>query len=596
MLDKAQLVEQGFGGILAVGKGSENDPRFIVMEHGEAQPGVPTICLVGKGLTFDSGGLSLKPADAMETMKSDMGGAAAVFGAMQVAAELKLPLHVVGLVSAAENMPSGDAYRPGDIVRTLNGKTIEVLNTDAEGRIILADALVLRPALQPRRHRRTVHAHRRDHHRPGRARDRHDEHGPGAGRPPSEAGEATASASGSSRCGTEYRAMIKSEVADLKNLAGPAAGSITAGAFLAEFVGDFPSSTSTSPARRGSTGRANRMTARAGQASASGCWRSSWNPLSRSKRAQPRLFAQEREKNMTAGARPNPHSARFMDKLLDGVERVGNKVPHPVLMFFYLILLVIVLSSILGWLGVSITEEIAVPVPVAAQPNYYEDLSQPSVGLPAIADVTHYEIQTTTIAIRPILSVEGIRFMFTSFVPTFQGFGALAITLIALLGAGAAEQGGLMAALIRKLVKVAPAALLAYPDRLRRRALQRGVGRRLPDPHSAQRGRVPGRRATPDRRPGRRVRRCRGHLYGEPDRDGHDAMLFEITNESLSLPAYGPIRSPRTTSSRSYPPLLMTVVAGIITDTHRRAPPGQVQPGRCRRRRPRSGRGSRRAA
>ena len=151
MLDKAQLTEQGFGGILAVGKGSANEPRFIVMEYGAgASRSTPTICLVGKGLTFDSGGLSLKPADAMETMKSDMGGAAAVFGAMQVVAELKLPLHVVGLVSAAENMPSSNAYRPGDIVKTLSGKTIEVLNTDAEGRIILSDALVLRPALQAR--------------------------------------------------------------------------------------------------------------------------------------------------------------------------------------------------------------------------------------------------------------------------------------------------------------------------------------------------------------------------------------------------------------------------------------------------------------
>ena len=135
------MIEQGFGGILAVGKGSEHEPRFIVMEYGEAKKGTPTICLVGKGLTFDSGGLSLKPAEAMETMKSDMGGAATVFGAMQAAAELKLPMHLVGLVSAAENMPSSNAYRPGDIVKTLSGKTIEVLNTDAEGRIILSDAL-----------------------------------------------------------------------------------------------------------------------------------------------------------------------------------------------------------------------------------------------------------------------------------------------------------------------------------------------------------------------------------------------------------------------------------------------------------------------
>ncbi len=140
VFDKDELTEQGFGGILAVGQGSSNDPRFIIMEHGVPGDG-PTICLVGKGLTFDSGGLSLKPADAMITMKNDMAGAAAVFGAMQVVAELNLPLHVVGLVSAAENMPSGTAYRPGDIVRTLSGKTVEVVNTDAEGRIILADAL-----------------------------------------------------------------------------------------------------------------------------------------------------------------------------------------------------------------------------------------------------------------------------------------------------------------------------------------------------------------------------------------------------------------------------------------------------------------------
>ncbi len=141
VFDMAELIKQGFGGILAVGKGSEHEPRFIIMEHGKPATDKPTICLVGKGLTFDSGGLSLKPAEAMETMKSDMGGAAAVFGAMQVASDLKLPLHIVGLVSAAENMPSSNAYRPGDIVKTLSGKTIEVLNTDAEGRIILSDAL-----------------------------------------------------------------------------------------------------------------------------------------------------------------------------------------------------------------------------------------------------------------------------------------------------------------------------------------------------------------------------------------------------------------------------------------------------------------------
>lgn len=240
VLDKAQLAEQGFGGILAVGKGSANDPRFIVMEHGAAAEGVPTICLVGKGLTFDSGGLSLKPADAMETMKSDMGGAAAVFGALQVAVELKLPLHVVGLVSAAENMPSSDSYRPGDIVRTLSGKTIEVLNTDAEGRIILSDALFYAQRYNPAAIVElstltgaiiiALGSHAIGMMGTDQALlDRL-----------TAAGETTGERVWPFPLWDEYHAMIKSEIADLKNLGGRPAGSITAGAFLAAFVGDYP--------------------------------------------------------------------------------------------------------------------------------------------------------------------------------------------------------------------------------------------------------------------------------------------------------------------------------------------------------------------
>ncbi|NTW03219.1 MAG: leucyl aminopeptidase, partial [Oscillochloris sp.] len=127
VLNKAQLIEQGFHGILAVGQGSAQEPRFIVIEHGSPAEGVPTICLVGKGVTFDTGGISIKPADKMDEMKMDMGGAAAVLGAMHAVGELKLPLHVVGIVCSAENMPSSTAYKPGDIIRTLSGKTIEVL-------------------------------------------------------------------------------------------------------------------------------------------------------------------------------------------------------------------------------------------------------------------------------------------------------------------------------------------------------------------------------------------------------------------------------------------------------------------------------------
>ncbi len=240
VLNMSQLVEQGFGGILAVGKGSANEPRFIVMEYGKGSERTPTICLVGKGLTFDSGGLSLKPADAMETMKSDMGGAAAVFGAMQAAAELKLPLHLVGLVSAAENMPSSNAYRPGDIVKTLSGKTIEVLNTDAEGRIILSDALYYAQRYNPAAivELSTL---------TGAIIIALGSHATGMFSTSQEladklshAGEVSGERVWQFPMWPEYHEMVKSNIADLKNLAGRPAGSITAATFLAAFVGDYP--------------------------------------------------------------------------------------------------------------------------------------------------------------------------------------------------------------------------------------------------------------------------------------------------------------------------------------------------------------------
>lgn len=240
VFDKGQLTEQGFGGILAVGKGSANEPRFITMEYGRPAAGTPTICLVGKGLTFDSGGLSLKPADAMDTMKSDMGGAAAVFGAMQVVAELGLPLHVVGLVSSAENMPSATAYRPGDVVTTLSGKTVEVLNTDAEGRIILADALFYAQRYKPAAIVElstltgAVIIALGPHAIGMMGTDQ-----PLADRL-SRAGVASGERVWQLPLWDEYHEMIKSDIADLKNIGGRPAGSITAGAFLTAFVGEYP--------------------------------------------------------------------------------------------------------------------------------------------------------------------------------------------------------------------------------------------------------------------------------------------------------------------------------------------------------------------
>lgn len=240
VLDKAQLIEGGFGGILAVGQGSANEPRFILMEYGAPAPGTKTICLVGKGITFDSGGLSLKPADAMETMKGDMGGAAAVLGTMQVVAELKLPLHVVGLVAAAENMPSATAYRPGDVLKTLSGKTIEVLNTDAEGRIVLADALFYAQRFNPAAivELSTL---------TGAVVVALGPHATGMMGTDEAlmdklraAGETSGERVWPLPLWQAYHDMIKSEIADVKNIGGRAAGAMTAGAFLAAFTGSFP--------------------------------------------------------------------------------------------------------------------------------------------------------------------------------------------------------------------------------------------------------------------------------------------------------------------------------------------------------------------
>ena len=139
VLDSSEAKKLGMGSFLGVAAGSEEEPKFVHLTY--AGGGDKTIVLVGKGITFDSGGLSLKPSHSMETMKCDMAGAAAILGIFQALAVLKPKIHVVGLIAATENMPSGKALKPGDIVTAMNGKTIEVFNTDAEGRLVLADAL-----------------------------------------------------------------------------------------------------------------------------------------------------------------------------------------------------------------------------------------------------------------------------------------------------------------------------------------------------------------------------------------------------------------------------------------------------------------------
>ncbi|MEO8972156.1 MAG: leucyl aminopeptidase [Ktedonobacteraceae bacterium] len=142
VLDRPKMEELGMGGLLGVSQGSAEPPKFIILRYrGAPDSKEQGLALVGKGITFDTGGISLKPAERMHEMKGDMAGAAAVISAMQVIATLKPAINVTALVSSSENMPSGTAYRPGDILRIMNGKTIEIVNTDAEGRLVLADAL-----------------------------------------------------------------------------------------------------------------------------------------------------------------------------------------------------------------------------------------------------------------------------------------------------------------------------------------------------------------------------------------------------------------------------------------------------------------------
>lgn len=149
VLEEKDLKKLGMGAFLGVAQGSAVDAKLICLEYQGTNKQQSPIALVGKGITFDTGGISLKPADSMVGMKYDMCGAATVLGTLKAAAELKLPLHIVGIIAAAENMPSGTAYKPEDIVTTLSGQTVEVMNTDAEGRLVLCDALTYCERYQP---------------------------------------------------------------------------------------------------------------------------------------------------------------------------------------------------------------------------------------------------------------------------------------------------------------------------------------------------------------------------------------------------------------------------------------------------------------
>jgi leucyl aminopeptidase len=238
VLDQAAIVREKMGALLAVSQGSAEEPRFIVLEYRGAE-GAPVV-LVGKGVTFDTGGISIKPAQNMEDMKYDMSGAAAVLGTFEMLGRLKPRVHVIGLIPSTENMPSGTAVKPGDVVTSHLGKTIEVINTDAEGRLILCDALSwarrYRPACVIDIATLTGAIVVALGNTAAGVMGSDDELVEEVRRAGDRAGERVWPLP----LWDEYRDLMKSDIADVKNAGGRPAGSISAGWFLREFVEGYP--------------------------------------------------------------------------------------------------------------------------------------------------------------------------------------------------------------------------------------------------------------------------------------------------------------------------------------------------------------------
>ncbi|WP_395374352.1 leucyl aminopeptidase [Marinicella sp. W31] len=235
ILEEAQMEEMGMGALLAVGRGSVNPSKLIVLKYnggGDAKP----FALVGKGITFDTGGISLKPGPNMDEMKYDMGGAASVIGAFKAVAELQLPINLITIVAAVENMPDGDAYRPGDVVTSYSGKTIEVLNTDAEGRMILCDALTYAQEFEPQvildlATLTGACVVALGHHASG-VMTKTD----GLAADIINAGQEVHDRAWELPLWDDYQKQLDTTFADMKNIGGFPAGTITAGCFLSRFT------------------------------------------------------------------------------------------------------------------------------------------------------------------------------------------------------------------------------------------------------------------------------------------------------------------------------------------------------------------------
>jgi len=242
VMDQAAIEETGLHALLAVNRGSEEPPAFIIMEYQPKQPPkepIPKVGLVGKGVTFDTGGLSIKPSSNMHYMKSDMGGAAAVFGTLEVAAKLQLPVHLIGIVPATDNCVDAKAIKPGDVIDSYSGKTIEVIDTDAEGRLILSDAIAYmlkhyKPEVLIDLATLTGSAVRTFGYHAGALFANND----GLAEQLYEAGQRTGERIWRLPIWDAYKEDIKSDVADVKNFSGkPLAGAIGAAKFLEAFIG-----------------------------------------------------------------------------------------------------------------------------------------------------------------------------------------------------------------------------------------------------------------------------------------------------------------------------------------------------------------------
>lgn len=240
VLEETHMAELGMGSFLSVSKGSEEPGKMIILHYKGGKEGEAPVALVGKGITFDTGGISLKPGAAMDEMKFDMTGAASVLGTLAACVAMQLPLNVIGVLAAAENMPSGKASKPGDIVTSMAGKTIEILNTDAEGRLVLCDALTYVERYQPSAvidiatlTGACITA--LGHHISGLLSNNDD-----LANEVLAAGKQANDEAWRLPMGEKYHEQLKSNFADMANIGGPPAGTITAACFLARFTENYP--------------------------------------------------------------------------------------------------------------------------------------------------------------------------------------------------------------------------------------------------------------------------------------------------------------------------------------------------------------------